>query len=554
MALSPIGGKIILEGEKEYKDALKSISSELKVNYSNMQMVTAACGAQEKSMETLKAKTEALRKVQESQTKQVELLRGRLEQAQKTEGTSAETINRYQTQLNNAQAALFKTTNELKGYEEEMAKASTGTASVGDVLDSVCDKLGIRLPEGARSAAEGLGNVSLQTAALVAGAAALVAGLAQVYEKLVAVTKEVAENAAEIGTMAQEYNLTAEQVQELAYAEEKLEVAQGTITGSMTKLTSKIADNAEAFKQLGVKTTDSNGQLRDTYDVYMDVLDALGKVQNQTEADALAQDLFGKSFASVKPLIDAGSKSIEGYSKAAKDSGLIMSNDTVKAMDRLYQKQVDVDAGWAALKNTVAVQFAPALESVDDMLIQDLQPVMKDMAEAIIPLFTSGLSGSVSILQAMESPILGIAAAMTALAGTLQSVLAVLNAVVQGFLILTGRQSSFDMTMFNNADRALTTSANLWNKANQSSIIGQIGRNANGTDNWRGGLTWVGENGPELVNLPAGSKIYNNRQSTAMAGATYNITIDASRVKEFNDIIRIAETEAMSIRQGVSNR
>lgn len=34
-----------------------------------------------------------------------------------------------------------------------------------------------------------------------------------------------------------------------------------------------------------------------------------------------------------------------------------------------------------------------------------------------------------------------------------------------------------------------------------------VGNNASGTDNWRGGLTWVGEAGPELLNLPKGSSI-----------------------------------------------
>ena len=43
--------------------------------------------------------------------------------------------------------------------------------------------------------------------------------------------------------------------------------------------------------------------------------------------------------------------------------------------------------------------------------------------------------------------------------------------------------------------------------------------NASGTTNWRGGLTWVGERGPELINLPRGSQVFSNQRSMAMAGA-----------------------------------
>lgn len=41
-----------------------------------------------------------------------------------------------------------------------------------------------------------------------------------------------------------------------------------------------------------------------------------------------------------------------------------------------------------------------------------------------------------------------------------------------------------------------------------------------------GGMTWVGERGPELVNLPAGSYVHTNAQSMAMAGGSGSQRID----------------------------
>ena len=52
----------------------------------------------------------------------------------------------------------------------------------------------------------------------------------------------------------------------------------------------------------------------------------------------------------------------------------------------------------------------------------------------------------------------------------------------------------------------------------------KVGKNAKGTDNWRGGLTWVGEEGPELLDLPRGSKIIPNNESTAIASGAGSIT------------------------------
>lgn len=41
---------------------------------------------------------------------------------------------------------------------------------------------------------------------------------------------------------------------------------------------------------------------------------------------------------------------------------------------------------------------------------------------------------------------------------------------------------------------------------------GKVGNNAMGTNNWSGGLTWVGEKGPELVNLQKGAGVIPNHE------------------------------------------
>ena len=46
---------------------------------------------------------------------------------------------------------------------------------------------------------------------------------------------------------------------------------------------------------------------------------------------------------------------------------------------------------------------------------------------------------------------------------------------------------------------------------------GDVGSNAQGTNNWRGGPTWVGENGPELIELPRGTRILPHKESVATA-------------------------------------
>ena len=63
-----------------------------------------------------------------------------------------------------------------------------------------------------------------------------------------------------------------------------------------------------------------------------------------------------------------------------------------------------------------------------------------------------------------------------------------------------------------------------WNSPATSSTGGPTpkrnrdGNNAAGTDFWKGGWTWVGEEGPELLNLPRGARILSNPDSMRMIG------------------------------------
>ena len=77
------------------------------------------------------------------------------------------------------------------------------------------------------------------------------------------------------------------------------------------------------------------------------------------------------------------------------------------------------------------------------------------------------------------------------------------------------------------------------------------GHNAAGTDNWRGGLTWVGEGGPELVSLPQGSQIYTAQESREIAEGSQNITIVVpGGVREMAQVVELYKADRASTRRG----
>jgi hypothetical protein len=70
-------------------------------------------------------------------------------------------------------------------------------------------------------------------------------------------------------------------------------------------------------------------------------------------------------------------------------------------------------------------------------------------------------------------------------------------------------------------------------------VGGMFGGNAGGTPFWRGGLTWVGEEGPELIDLPRGTRVFPNDLSMEMAGGGMGgggvqITVNATVANELD--------------------
>ena len=75
------------------------------------------------------------------------------------------------------------------------------------------------------------------------------------------------------------------------------------------------------------------GNLLDSNSVFNNVIDALGRMTNETERDAIAQALLGRAATDLNPIISAGSDALNKLAADAHKAGAIMSEDAVAALD-----------------------------------------------------------------------------------------------------------------------------------------------------------------------------------------------------------------------------
>ena len=513
------------------------------------------------SSEFLTKKGELLERELSQQKEKVSVLREALKNAAKQHGESAKVTQDWKIKLNNAEAAQYDLEHAIEENNQALKDQNGKMVSLGDAADKLASKLGFKIPEGAKKTLDSMGKMSVGSVAAVGAITAAVTVTTEAIKKLSDMTLDAASRADDLLTRSMKSGIDTTRLQQIDYAKRFMDF--GDVEGSLAKLVSTMAKArdgspqlAAAFQALGVSVTDTDGTLRDNWATFLDVIDALGAVTDETERDALAQEILGKGYAELKPLIIAGTDTLQAFMDKAIEAGVVMDIAQVQKLGEVDDKYQELQATIEGLENELAAEFAPAviesMETFKDMVTtagralvdSGLIDGLGDIVIGISGILDAG-TGLIQTLPSWMNPIeslttqlrgLTMVAAMVADAMTIAGGLLPWNwgsgMVSRGLGV--GAENNVQKLLNHNRD----TSGPLLNAYN-----------AGGNQNWRGGLTWVGESGPELVALPRGSRIYSNQESRDV-GSVYidNITIDAHNVEDFNYVVNLVKSQRIRSR------
>ena len=596
-----------MEGEKEqkYRKNIERLSASMDVLDAEMRKVSAKYADNAESAELSAAKTDLLTQKISLQYDKIDNLKAALEEAAENYGSNAVETLRWEKELNNAEAELYKLNGQLKNNTEQVEDTTTATedagqsmGNLGDVVNGLTSKLGIQLPDSMKSSMNAMGSLDASSLALAGGFAAVAAAIVKVEKAMISMTKESAAFADNIITLSMQTGQSTQQLQEFAYASELIDVSVDTLQGSLTKLTNNMQDtmngtgNAKAsFEALGVSVTNADGSMRSASDVFYETIDALGKVKNETERDAMSMDIFGRSAQDLNPLIIQGSKTLKAYADEAHNMGYVLDDEALSALgavDDAYQRLQKTQEG---VKNQLAVEFAPYLEE----FYGDVTTMVKDGGKAIkdsgiVDAFGMLLETVGDILNPMSDlsnnrvpaltkalqPLAKVMALMADAAELLKGVINFGTGHISegwgqmkhalGFGYSSGNGNNYQNLLDSYNEQQWGQSASDLSKAYEeavargdSSTLGitedewrrrYLGGNAAGTDNWAGGWTRVNENGLERIYLPSGSRIQTASETRYTSGDTYNTTVYVDHVEDLDTILRIAKNARITTRMG----
>ena len=305
------------------------------------------------SVELWRQKQDLLKKKIQETEKSLDLLR------QKQASLDAAGVSKTSEEYRKVQREIIEAESKLKTFNTQLRK-------IGQVnlraMSEQFKEMGTKL----ESAGQAMRGISTAAAALAASLGAL--------------TVKSGKWADDLNMMSKRYSIGTKDLQMYSAAAELVDTDVEAIAKSHVKLEKTMltaskgtGTAAEAFDALGVQITNADGSLRDGEQVWQETIKALGQMENETQRDAYAMALMGRSASELNPLIEDGGETYQRLAETMAKYDLEFvdqdmldranefndSLDTIKAVGMVAFQQ---------LGTQLAAYLAPAMEKVVDVV------------------------------------------------------------------------------------------------------------------------------------------------------------------------------------------
>lgn len=429
--------------------ALRQINSETRSIDKELRQVDKALKFNPTSVELWRQKQQLLtQKVEETKTKL-----DTLKQAQAK--MDAEGVDKNSAEYKKLQREIIVTENQVKNFEGQLKQ-------VGNVSLRAASEQVKAVGNSLTAAGEKMKGLSMAAAAVVGS--------------LAAISYKAGTNADDLNTLSKVYSINTTDLQKYKAAADLVDVSVDDIAKSHVKLekTMYSAQNGSktataAFDKLGVSVTNSDGTLRSSEEVWQDTIEALGKMTNETERDALAQQLMGKSAANLNPLIEDQGETYKNLSNTLAKYDLDFVDQ--KTLDKANEFNDSLDTmkaiGSVAIMTVgseLAATLAPALEKIVD-LVGKFAEWLGNLSPQVLTVI-----GIVATVIAVLSPVLLFLGKMAFAISSIMSLMATIGPAIAGVLATAGpiiaviaAIIAVGVLLYKNWDKIKAKASEIWN-------------------------------------------------------------------------------------------
>ena len=209
---------------------------------------------------------------------------------------------------------------------------------------------------------------------------------------------------------------------------------------------------------------------------------------------------------------------------------------------------------------TIAPFFQTAFDTAKG-IVTTVAPIIGQVITALGPVFNGLLSVAQVVMQGIGTAVQVAAPIVSNLLDSLrpvfdnvgsglESLSKIFGSVFEGIMNIVEKAYNFVKPLIDGIGSAVSGISGAVSSG-LGWVASKLGKNATGTKYWGGGLSLVGEHGPELVQMPRGSKVYTNTETRRIAkegneasssyGATPSVTSHSINIAKLAETIIVRE-------------
>lgn len=269
-------------------------------------------------------------------------------QAFKKGNISGEEYSKFQAELKATSDQLTGLKSSFESMGQAAGQSSDNVLNLGDLIK---------------------GN--LASAAIQAAVKELLSLIKEVSDEMINLVVQAGAMGNTIDKQSQRLGMSNEAYQEWSYILSQNGADISTLTMGMRTLTNKIDGlkngakaSTQAFAQLGLSFKDLKGLTGE--EQFSLVIQRLQGIQDETTRNAVANDVLGRSYMQLIPLLNQSSDSVENLRQKAHDTNQLMSDEGIKAAVD-YTDAVDtLQRSFDGFKNNIGAEILPGITQITD--------------------------------------------------------------------------------------------------------------------------------------------------------------------------------------------
>ena len=359
----------IKDETKGVDTSLKDVNKALKFNPGNVELLGQKQIELKRKIEQTKEKLEAFKEAQRS--------------------LDASGVDKTSSEYMEVRRNIIQAESQAKYFNAELKKTEAAISPIGK-LGSQFQDVGGKIT----AAGHALAPLSKLGAAVAGGLGALAVKAGRAADDLNTLSKTSGINTQQLQLYAASADLVDVSVEDMAKSQTKLKK-------NMLSASQGTGDAARAFDMLGVNVKGADGHLRNQDEVFQEVIQKLGTMSNETERDALAMQIFGKSATALNPMIEDMGKTYKLVTDTMKKNKIKFVDQETLDQANAFNDQIDImkfiaTTAFQQIGSKLAAYLVPAITKVQEVF-SHFMGIISNLSGRTLAIIT-GIGGGFAVI------------------------------------------------------------------------------------------------------------------------------------------------------------